>query len=65
MRSAGTRPVTHRTATFGNPVCLLLFRAAREASHRYEQLPLAFEPIAPESAGNAKFLARDKATLYF
>jgi hypothetical protein len=36
-----------------------------QASHRYEQLPLAFEPTAPESSGDAKFLARGQGYALF
>jgi hypothetical protein len=35
------------------------------ASHHYGQLPLAFEPTAPESSGDAKFLARGQGYALF
>ncbi|MCU1343433.1 MAG: uncharacterized protein JWN92_2856 [Candidatus Acidoferrum typicum] len=35
------------------------------ATNHYEQLPLAFEPTAPEAAGDAKFLARGQGYALF
>src|ERR1700739_4802564 len=50
------------TITFPPLLSLLPpFRATRN----YDQLPLAFEPGAPESAGDAKFLARGEGYALF
>jgi hypothetical protein len=65
MRSAGTRPVTHRADDAPQPGLPASSAPRAMASHNYGQLPLAFEPTAPESAGDAKFQARGQGYALF
>src|SRR5260370_6452101 len=63
---AGTRPAMHPVGGEARqPVPRASSTPRALASHRYEQLPLAFEPTAPESAGDAKFLARGQGYALF
>jgi hypothetical protein len=65
-RFASSRPAMRRIGGDVRQPVLAASSAPRAlATHHYEQLPLAFEPTAPEAAGDAKFLARGQGYALF
>jgi len=64
-RSASTKPAIHNISDARRSSLPASSAHAVMAAHHYEQLPLAFEPAAPESAGDAKFLARGQGYALF